>query len=77
MAASVDATLEQARAAKRRAEEVFSALAAVVGVGVTRKNGGYAVKINLGAAAPPGVVLPEDVDGVPVVVEIVGRLMKQ
>jgi hypothetical protein len=77
MAASFDATLEQARAAKKRAEEVFSALATVVGVGVTRKNNGYAVKINLGAAAPAGTKLPENVDGVPVVVEVVGRLTKQ
>jgi hypothetical protein len=37
------ATLEQARAAKARVFELFSALAAVVGVGITRVDGGYGV----------------------------------
>ena len=48
-----------------------------VGVGVTQKDGGYAVKINLAAAPPTDTLLPESVDGVPIVCEIVGRLTKQ
>jgi len=76
MAASSETTLEQARAAKKQAEAVFSAMATVVGVGVTRKDGGYAVKINLAAAPPTDTLLPESVDGVPIVSEIVGRLTK-
>jgi hypothetical protein len=67
-------TLEQARAAKPRVHAVFERLARVVGVGVTRVDGGYAVKVNLQAAPPEGEPLPEHVDGVPVRVEVVGTI---
>ncbi|HKI35042.1 MAG TPA: hypothetical protein VKA46_24510 [Gemmataceae bacterium] len=67
-------TLEQARAAKLRVLAVFQQLAPVVGVGVTRTDGGYAVKVNLQAAPPEGIALPESVDGVPVRVEVVGTI---
>jgi hypothetical protein len=70
------ATLAEARAAKPRALEVFSRLAPVVGVGVTRVGDGYGVKVNLRASPPPGVDLPAAVDGVPVQVEVVGSIHK-
>ena len=63
-------TLEEARAAKVRAQEVFGRLASVVGVGITRIDGGYGVKVNLSEQPPPGVSLPDAVDGVPVRADI-------
>jgi hypothetical protein len=67
------ATLDEARAAKGRAMEVFGKLAEVVGVGVTRVGEGYGVKVNL-RKEPRGVRLPDAVEGVPVCVEVVGPL---
>lgn len=54
----------------------FSRLAKVVGVGITQIDGGYGIKVNLGQPPPPGVRLPEAVDGVPVHVEVVGTIRK-
>lgn len=72
----MSATLEEARAAKARAHEVFDRLASVAGVGITRLADGYGVKVNLHAAPDAGVELPGDVDGVPVHVEVVGIIQK-
>ncbi|MBM4049171.1 MAG: hypothetical protein FJ279_29070 [Planctomycetes bacterium] len=70
-------TLDEARAAKPRALEVFARLAPLAGVGITRMGEGYGLKVNL--AEPPGqnVRLPAEVDGVPVRVEVVGRVTKR
>lgn len=70
-------TLAKARATKRRAHSTFAALADVVGVGITRRGEGYALKVNLRSAPASGVTLPEDVNGVPVHVEVVGTLTKR
>jgi hypothetical protein len=69
-------TLEQARAAKSRVLAVFEGLAQVVGVGVTRLDGGYGIKVNLRTALPEGTAAPAAVDGVPVRVEVVGTIRK-
>lgn len=71
------ATLEQARAAKQRVSEIFAPLAEAVGVGLTRIEDGYAVKVNLRHGPPAGSVLPEKVDDVPVRVEVVGAVRKR
>lgn len=70
-------TLAQARSAKRQALATFSQLAEVVGVGITRDGDGYAVKVNLRQPPARGVVLPTDVDGVPVQVAVVGPIGKR
>jgi hypothetical protein len=70
-------SVEQARAAKPRALDIFRRLAPVLGVGVTRVNHGYALKVNLARVPESDVVLPTEVDGVPVHVEIVGRIRKR
>jgi hypothetical protein len=70
-------TLEQVRAAKEPAAEVFGRLAEVVGVGITRIEGDYALKVNLRSEPPEGVQLPDQIDGVPVRVEVVGTVRKQ
>ena len=68
-------TLDQARAAKAKALTLFSALAPVIGVGLTRIGEGYGLKVNL--ERKPTAPLPADVDGVPIRVEVVGRISKR
>ena len=68
-------TLDEARAAKAEAESVFSALASVVGVGITRVGEGYGLKINL--LEESKMTLPEEVAGVPIQVEVVGPIVKR
>ena len=70
-------TLEQARAAKESAKALLAALPGVVGVGITKIGGDYALKVNLRAPLPRGVSAPERISGVPVCVEVVGRITKR
>ena len=70
-------TLQEARAAKSKALDLFNGLAKVVGVGITRIDGGYGVKVNLENKPAPEVALPASVAGVPVFIEIVGLARKQ
>lgn len=67
-------TLEQARAAKPHAVEVFRRFGDLAGVGITRVRGGYGLKVNLARAGTGNQALPSQIDGVPVVVEIVGTV---
>lgn len=68
-------TLDKARAAKARAQKVFSKLADVVGVGITTIGSEYGLKVNL--SSEPTKDLPKEVDGVPVRVEVVGKIRKR
>jgi hypothetical protein len=72
-------TLDEARAAKAKALDEFrrKAKASVVGVGITRIDGGYGVKVNLDAPPAPDTELPDAIDGVPVRVEVVGKIRKR
>ena len=67
-------TLERARAAKRTAQRLFETVDIVVGVGITRLSGQYAVKVNLSGPVAPGTELPTEIDGVPVRVEVTGAI---
>lgn len=70
------ATLEAARAAKEEAQRQLADKAEVVGVGLTKaKKGGYAVKVNVKKA--PAEPMPANVQGVPLVVEVVGTIRKR
>ena len=69
-------SLEVARRAKRKAVEAVKPQAAVVGVGLARLGGSYVVKVNLREAAPAGANLPETIDGVTIVYEVVGPLRR-
>ena len=70
------ATLEAARSAKDEAKRQLADKADVVGVGLTKaKKGGYAVKVNLRSA--PAEPMPDNVQGVPLVVEVVGTIRKR
>lgn len=65
-------TLEEARAAKRKAAAQLAHVAELNGIGITRIGKGYGLKINLSRSV--AAVLPRDVDGVPVRVEVVGTI---
>jgi hypothetical protein len=69
--------IEQARAAKQKAISLFAGLARVNGIGITRIGESYGIKVNLAEPPSDGVEFPQEVDGVPVVVEIVGHIAKQ
>ena len=68
------ATLEEARAAKKRVREALADRPEVTGVGITRHGDGYAVKVDL---AKPCPAVPPEMGGVPVHSEIVGRVRKR
>jgi hypothetical protein len=70
------ASIEKARNAKQEAAALFSRFATVVGIGITKVDDGYGIKVNLQEAPPPGIVLPQSVLGVPVKIEVVGRIRK-
>jgi hypothetical protein len=70
------ASIERARNAKQEAAQVFSRFAPVVGVGITRLHEGYGIKVNLREEPAPGAELPQSIQGVPVKVEVVGRIRK-
>ena len=60
-----------ARAAKSSLAARLSAEPGVVGVGLARGHSGYVVKVDLADAGAASRV-PGDVDGVPVVTEVIG-----
>ena len=70
-------TLDKARAAKASAAEVFGRLLDVVAVGITRTHRGYTLKVNVRKAPPAKTKLPRTIRGVPVRLEIVGRLRQR
>ena len=70
-------TLDRARAAKARAHIVFSKLADVVGVGITTIGSEYGLKVNISSPPSSSNPLPKEVDGVPVRVEVVGKIRKR
>ena len=67
-------TLEQAQSAKRTALRRFERIGKVVGVGIGRVAGEYAVKVNLSEPVKRGTKVPTRIDGVPVRVEITGPI---
>ena len=69
--------LSRARSAKRRLRELLPGDLAVNGIGITQVGEDYAVKLNLAAAPADDRDLPHTVDGVRVVVEVVGAIAKR
>jgi len=67
-------TLERAQAAKLTALRLLETVGNVVGVGITRLGGEYAVKVNLSGPVAPGIEVPTEIDGVPVRVEVTGAI---
>ena len=69
-------SIEQARRAKPKAADAVRALATVVGVGLTRVEGSYAIKVNL-LEAVPDAELPGAIDGVAILYEVVGPIRRR
>lgn len=67
------ATLERARAAKATLRAQLAGLSELRGIGIAFLPEGCGVKVMLDRL-PDGVAIPEEVDGVPVMVEIVDEL---
>ncbi|MEK7795360.1 MAG: hypothetical protein AAB353_12565, partial [Candidatus Hydrogenedentota bacterium] len=61
--------------AKGKVKNSFPSDARISGVGITRKDGHYALKVNLEEES--SVALPEEIEGVAVVVHVVGKVRKQ
>lgn len=68
----IPATLDEARAAKAKLAALLESLPELQGLGIAVLDGGFGLKVNLETATP--FEIPPDVDGVPVVVAIVGRI---
>jgi hypothetical protein len=71
----MSADLASTRAAKARLATEIGDHPAVRGIGIARTNDGYALKVNLACAQPKGLELPDQVDEIPVIVEIVGEIV--
>jgi hypothetical protein len=69
--------LDQVRAAKSEALTAFGRLAKVAGIGITRTGKGYGLKVNLQTAPDISVVLPKEIRGVPIRIEVVGPIKKR
>jgi hypothetical protein len=69
-----ESTLARARAAKQALLERIKLMPELRGVGITRlPGGGFGVKVNV-ASLPSSCEIPDDIDGVPVIVDVVGRI---
>ncbi len=66
-----------ARAAKDQALKLLSNVPGVVGIGLTKIDDQYAVKVNLEAALPKSLRVPREINGIPLSFEIVGRVKAQ
>jgi len=75
--AKQESLLQKARTAKEEVVEKFGKLKNVSGVGITKRNGKYAVKINLSKALTKRTKVPKDVNGVEVILKIIGEVKKQ
>ena len=70
-------SLDEARAAKDKAKQLFVGNVGVVGIGITRVDDSYAIKVNLRDAVSDEEKAPTSIDGVPVQFEVVGAIRKQ
>jgi hypothetical protein len=70
--------LKTAQAAKPKAFQVFQELAGDVAVGIAPLDDGkFGLKVNLTEAPKKGVKLPSEIEGVPVEVDVVGKIRKR
>jgi hypothetical protein len=70
-------TIEKVRAAKPLAAQLFGKSGALVGIGITRHGSGYGLKVNLSKSLERPGDVPEQINGVPVHVDVVGPIRKQ
>jgi hypothetical protein len=69
----MSATLEQARAAKASLRAQLAGISGVRAIGVAFLSDGCGVKVLL-ERLPAGTVIPDEIDGVPVIVELIEEL---
>ena len=69
--------LERARAAKTKAKSLLAKIPEINGIGLTQIDGEYAVKINLSCEPADRSAIPDEIDGIPVVLHVVGEIHKQ
>ena len=69
--------IETARKAKEKAKTVLQGLQFVNGIGITKKDGGYAVRVNLEVELDSPDLVPAEIDGVPVLTKVRGKIKKQ
>jgi hypothetical protein len=67
------ATLERAQAAKATVAAALAGRPELKGIGIAVLDCGYGVKVNL-SSHPADLLVPDDVDGVPVIIDIVGTI---
>ncbi|MCW5558380.1 MAG: hypothetical protein KIT22_11190 [Verrucomicrobiae bacterium] len=72
-----DSTLEQAREAKAKAASALRTVAELAGIGITRIDGGYGLKVNLRRIPKNQSDLPAKIGGVPIRFEVIGSVRKQ
>jgi hypothetical protein len=68
--------LDRAQEAQGRLTEALAGKPAVSGIGLSRVDGGYVLKVNVRATRARKDI-PVEIDGVPVRVSIVGRVRKR
>jgi hypothetical protein len=71
----VAADLERARIAKEKLAALLADRPAVSGIGIAAFEDGFCLKVNL--VGPSDEELPQEFDGVPVRIEIVGTIRKR
>lgn len=67
------ATLAAAEAAMATLAAALRGVPAVSAIGIAVLEGGFGVKVNLKYRVDDGII-PDDVDGVPVIVDVVGSI---
>jgi hypothetical protein len=73
----MNVSVEQARLIKPKARATVEACGAVVGVGLTKIGDSYAVKVNMREQVRTPNALPDSIDGVRIVYEVVGPVSPQ
>jgi hypothetical protein len=74
----MNTSLRNAKAAKSQCAKVFADLVGDVAVGIVNLGDNrFGLKVNLTDEPTTDVTLPTEIDGVPVKVEIVGRIRKR
>ena len=71
--ANANVSIDRVRAVKSGLKQNLGKSVDVVGIGVTRRQGHYVLKVNIGKM-PKDRELPSEVDGVPVEFEVVGQV---
>jgi hypothetical protein len=66
--------IERARAVKSQLLEKLAALPQLGGIGLVRVGDGFGVKVNLSEPIEADEIVPREFDGVPVLIEVVGRV---